>query len=142
MTLFREMCRLIDDGSEDCIVLSGYHMPSGYQYIRVDGEPEYAHRRAWVYANGEIPEGMQVCHTCDNRGCCNPKHLFLGTQSDNQVDMARKGRSGMQVLTPEEVREVRRMFAEGSTRKYLAVIFDVSYSTIKNIVNGTYRGYV
>lgn len=51
-----------------------------------------AHRFAWELTNGPIPDGMNVLHACDNRACCNPAHLFLGTQKDNMIDMHAKGR--------------------------------------------------
>jgi hypothetical protein len=51
------------------------------------------HRLAWELANGPIPPGMQVLHRCDNPRCCNPEHLFVGTQQDNMADMALKKRS-------------------------------------------------
>lgn len=49
-------------------------------------------RAAWQLTYGEIPVGMQVLHSCDNRKCCNPRHLFLGTHKDNMRDMKLKGR--------------------------------------------------
>ena len=51
-----------------------------------------AHRHAWEITKGEIPKGKKVLHDCDNPPCCNPKHLWIGTQLDNVRDMAAKGR--------------------------------------------------
>lgn len=51
-----------------------------------------AHRLAYTIAVGPIPDGLEVCHSCDNPPCCNPKHLFLGTGSENAIDRVAKGR--------------------------------------------------
>ena len=51
-----------------------------------------SHRRAWIFSYGSIPYGLMVLHKCDNRACCEPTHLFLGTALDNMRDAKRKGR--------------------------------------------------
>lgn len=51
-----------------------------------------ASRMAWELTHGDIPEGMEICHHCDNRKCCRDEHLFLGTHAENMADMSRKDR--------------------------------------------------
>ena len=78
----------------ECWEWTGYRLP--HQYGRILGREKKligAHQAAWVLVNGPIPHGLWVLHRCDNRACCNPAHLFLGTRLDNARDMVSKGRS-------------------------------------------------
>lgn len=87
--------RLLDKtgGPQSCWSWSGPVNGSGYGGIFFEGRPQGAHRVAWQLEYGPIPQGMLVLHTCDNRRCCNPTHLFLGTQRDNIRDCQAKGRA-------------------------------------------------
>jgi hypothetical protein len=75
-----------------CIVWTRSKNPDGYGNLSWNGRNTRAHRVAYALAHGEIPQGMSVLHRCDNPPCCNPAHLFLGTQQDNIRDCVEKGR--------------------------------------------------
>jgi hypothetical protein len=64
----------------------------GYGHFRIGSKLIYTHRYSWELVNGAVPDGLMVCHKCDNSPCVNPNHLFLGTNSDNQRDSIEKGR--------------------------------------------------
>jgi hypothetical protein len=101
-----------------------------------------AHRFSYDLAYGPIPKHQQVCHTCDNRACVNPNHLFLGTHAENMADMARKGRAPKSKLTPDIVRFLRTSYEPGKmTLKEWGKKYNVSGSTIKSaITRRTWKG--
>lgn len=97
---------------------------------------------------GEVPEGMDVCHSCDVRACVNPAHLFLGTRQQNMSDCRAKGRQTVQKgeknsqarLSDEDVYLIRMSFASGAfTTKELAEEFSISRWYVREIVSGRRR---
>jgi len=130
----------------ECLIWTGTRSAAGYGQLAVDGKLWYTHRLAWTMANGAIPDGMHVCHHCDNPPCCRLEHLFLGTDADNLADMRRKGRQvnaqpigaqhGRAKLTDDQVRAIRARYwsAERPTQPSLAMEYGVSDSTISLIV--------
>lgn len=88
------------DCSGDCWEWTAYRKPNGYGSFGIDRRTtEYAHRMAYQLSVGPIPDGLYVCHRCDNPACVRPDHLFLGTQFDNMRDGAAKGRVGVDPWT-------------------------------------------
>ena len=90
----RLMKRTFTDAKTGCVVWTGTVGFGGHGQIRSAKTKLLAtHRVSWEHHNGPIPEGMKLCHRCDNPPCINPEHLFLGTQADNIRDMIEKGRN-------------------------------------------------
>jgi hypothetical protein len=89
---FWSRVRRSDDGA--CWDWLGAVMGKGYGVLKKPGERlnVSAHRAAYELANGPIPDRMHVLHRCDRPRCCNPAHLFIGTNADNVADMMAKGR--------------------------------------------------
>jgi len=80
-------------GRSGCLEWSRSRNVEGYGQLTIDYRRELTHRLSWILANSkEIPAGRVICHRCDNPPCINPEHLFLGSYTENTIDMWRKNR--------------------------------------------------
>jgi hypothetical protein len=107
----------------------------GYGTIRSMGQ-WLAHRVSWMIHRGPIPQGVDVCHSCDVPRCVNPDHLWLGSHLDNMRDMDRKGRclrGGPIKLTADDVDAIRAMRVFGTSQQFVADRFGVSQVMISRI---------
>lgn len=122
-------------GPEDDWEWTAARDSNGYGNIKIDGKARKANRVVWEITYGDIPEGLGVLHTCDNRACVNPSHLYVGDQRQNTLDRLQRGRDGMSPFDPTTVREVRHRAQRGEYQKDIAADYGVTQSTISNIVN-------
>lgn len=99
-----------------------------------------AHRFAWRLTFGDIPVGLFVCHICDNRRCCNPSHLFIGTPADNVMDMAIKGRHHRGKTSQSRALLVMELRRQGKSAAQIAERTGMDKSNVYYICKGqTFR---
>lgn len=141
---FARLWKYLTKGEENqCWEWEGHRDKDGYGIATVDGKNIRAHRLSYEVHHGWIDEAMLICHSCDNRPCCNPGHLFEGAPVDNSQDMVKKGRSltgsrnHKAKLMEANIPEIRALRAAGQTCRELAQKFVVSTSMIQFIVNGS-----
>lgn len=130
------------DKTGECWNWTGGTFSSGYGRIWVDGRTQRVHRVVWERERGEIPSGLSLLHSCDNRRCANPAHLRLGTHQDNMRDMAERGgsageRNGRAKLTRVSAECLRVFAATGvATQQEIAKWWGISRNQVQNIVSG------
>lgn len=79
--------------TDDCWIWQASCYENGYGAFRIGNFQKKAHRVSWELTNGKIPDKMQINHTCDNKLCVNPEHLYIGTQKQNREDSVNRGRT-------------------------------------------------
>jgi len=128
-------------GDNECWIWNGVVNWLGYGRLLVEYKSTQAHRISWAIHHGEIPDGLHVLHTCNNRQCVNPAHLFLGTQSENTAQAyhdgnlhSMKGEAHPRAkLTNEKVIQIRN---SSDTAAQLAQQYGVNKATIRDILSG------
>jgi hypothetical protein len=130
-------------GPDECWKWQAVIDKNGYGGFRLHGHFVKAHRAAYELFCGQIPDGMCVCHSCDNRACVNPAHLWLGTLADNNHDRDQKGRDRnlrgeehhSSRFSEQEIEDIRALYATGQfTYRQLARRYGVSKSSIGCII--------
>lgn len=146
-----------------CWEFIGCKMPNGYGKLGKNKKTWLAHRYSYFLKNGEIPNGMHVCHTCDNRICINPEHLFLGTRKDNMQDMIKKNRHNFSGLrtndwkekliaslkrgenhhsckhSDETINKIKKLAEIGIRQIDIAEMFGLRQGYISNVINNRVR---
>lgn len=142
---------------DDCWEWTGRPYSTGYGMAWVGNRRILAHRYAYQAEVGPIPDGLFVCHRCDNRLCVRPDHLFLGTLQDNHADMVAKGRiakgdqngmrrhpekarrgeaHGMAVLNEAMVRTIRQEHMGGKEPSQIARNLGVNRGAVRDVLRG------
>lgn len=130
---------------EECWNWTGSYRSDGYGQLNLGKTKEgtgASHRLSWKFHFGEIPNKLHVLHSCDNKLCVNPNHLFLGTNADNMADKKKKGlqMKGEEIptskLTALQVIQIRELRSKGHSQTKIAKLFGVTQSNVSNIING------
>jgi len=131
---------------EGCWDWKGCFYSNDYALIHIHNGEKWvgalAHRVSYKLHIGPIPDGLYVCHTCDNRKCTNPEHLWLGTCLENSKDMRVKGREcrgesrSLAKLKDDDIREIRKMLMVQIPSAVIARKYKVSNTVISYIKNG------
>ena len=138
---------------DSCWEWTGARNTKGYGIKRIGAAGKkkniMAHRMAWLLFNSTLPEGLLVCHRCDNPSCVNPAHLFLGTAKDNMDDKIAKGRGidpplAVLKFTPEQAADVRALSGLGASMRAIARKYNTSHSVVRRVIlgEGRYDGEV
>lgn len=135
----------------DCWTWTGcVHSQTGYGSYSFRGKGYRAHRLSLMLHGVDVPDGLDVCHTCDNRRCVNPAHLYVGTRKQNMADCTTRHRHNKPrgephwraKLTDSQVRAIRARRSGGETTVALGAAFSVNPATISRIARNVWRAEV
>jgi len=140
--------KLAKDEVTGCWNWTGGLFDSGYGRVTKNGKNALAHRVSYAHFFGSIPEGLQVCHKCNNKRCINPDHLYVGTHNDNMRDVTltdvHKGENNAKaLLTQSQVLEIKAHIRERKiVYRKIAEMYGVSRQAIKDIASGRTWGWL
>lgn len=127
--------------TDGCWIWNAATRSTGYGVFSYKGKPVTASRVSYLLYKGEIPGELFVCHTCDNRLCVNPNHLFLGTNKDNVEDRKSKGRrvGRLKVLSYEQIHNLKELLASNDmSYREISRQTKISRETIRRVALGVY----
>jgi len=135
-----------------CHLWTGNYKHTGYGgFTYYNNKSMTSSRASYLIFKGEIPNGMQVCHSCDVKECVNPDHLFVGTHKDNVQDMIQKGRkmssfgvlNGMSKITDEIVRTIRQNYTGAwGEQKRLCEQYGISAPQMSGLLNNKFWRHI
>lgn len=125
------------DKSEECWLWKG-SVGKGYGLACINGYRGRSHRISYLLKNGYIPEGMVICHKCDNPSCVNPEHLFAGSNIDNMNDAKNKGKLGNKLIFDDkQVSYIYKLFDEGLNKTEIAEKLGYNKKQIDDVFSRT-----
>lgn len=141
----RVFTKVVIDNETGCWNYTGTIHTNGYGVISIKNKYFYVHRIAFTLKIGFLPVEEKVCHTCDNKICINPEHLYKGSQQDNINDREKQKRvrvklprenKRFKLLSIEEKEEVRHSYRLGQKPKDIAIHFEIEESKIWEAILG------
>lgn len=135
--------RVVCEPNSGCWLWAGSRTAGGYGAVKIGGrhgKSRYTHRLSYELNCGPIPVGAVVCHRCDTPACCNPDHLFLGSQGDNVRDAYAKGRMSYpneaEATSASVIAEIKAALADGVQGRVIASDYGISEATVSAIKTG------
>lgn len=122
--------------SNECYGWNGSYDAYGYGRVSINGKWLKAHRVSYEINKGEIPKGLIICHTCNNRECTNPNHLYAGTQKNNNDDTIKSGRRKYKqfAIHVKDWNTVINMRSIGMSQSQIGMVFGVSQSAVGRLI--------